>query len=171
MKKTKSTLPIDIPDQLRKECSPHLAALLSMIINNSLAQSIYPKLWKQEWVINPRDISDLRKISSISDYSKVYEGFIKDWIMEDVCKNIDIGQYGGQPVIGTEHMVVCFMERILQLLDSNHDHSAVLATFLDWSQAFDRQDPTKGINKFIKLGVRLPLSPCSSVTSQIEPLE
>ena len=136
-----------------------------VIINNSLTQSIYPKLWKQEWVTpapkvtNPRDISDLRKISSISDYSKVYEGFIKDWIMEDVCKNIDIGQYGGQPGIGTEHMVVCFLDRILQLLDSNRDHSAVLATFLDWSQAFDRQDPTKGINKFIKLGVRPALIP------------
>ena len=105
-------------------------------------------------VTHPKVISDLRKISGTSDYSKVYEGFLKDWIMEDVCNNIDIGQFGGQTGIGTEHMVVCFLDRVLQLLDRNPDRSAVLATCLDWSQAFDRQDPTLAILKFIKLGVR-----------------
>ena len=165
LKKTKSTLPLDIPVKLRQECSPHLAAPLSSIINNCLAQSQYPKLWKQEWVTpapkitNPKDISDLRKISGTSDYSKVFEGFIKDWIMEDVCANIDIGQFGGQPGIGTEHMIVCFLDRILQLLDSHPDRSAVIATSLDWSAAFDRQDPTLAILKFIKLGVRPALIP------------
>ena len=39
-KKTKSTLPIDIPDKLRLECSAHLAAPLSNIINDSLNQSV-----------------------------------------------------------------------------------------------------------------------------------
>ena len=164
-KKTKSTLPIDIPDKLRRECSPHLAAPLSTIINDSLNQSLYPSLWKQEWVTpvpkitNPKEISDLRKISCTSDYSKLYEGFIKDWIMEDVCENIDIGQFGGQPGIGTEHMLVCFVDRILYLLDTHPDKSAVLATCLDWSAAFDRQDPTLAIVKFLQLGVRPSLIP------------
>jgi hypothetical protein len=45
----------------------------------------------------------LRRISSTSYYSKVVEGFLKDWIMEDVSENLDIGQFGGQPDIGTEH--------------------------------------------------------------------
>ena len=31
---------------------------------------------------------------------------------------------------------------------------AVIATSLDWASAFDRQDPTLGILKFIHLGVR-----------------
>ena len=164
-KKTKSTLPIDIPDKLRRECSPHLAAPLSTIINDSLNKSLYPSLWKHEWVTpvpkitNPKEISDLRKISCTSDYSKLYEGFIKDWIMEDVCENIDIGQFGGQPGIGTEHMLVCFVDRILHLLDTHPDKSAVLATCLDWSAAFDRQDPTLAIVKFLQLGVRPSLIP------------
>ena len=79
--------------------------------------------------------------------------------MEDISKNIDIGQFGGQTGIGTEHMIVCFLDRILKLLDNNPDRSAVLATCLDWSQAFDRQDPTIAILKFIKLGVRPSLIP------------
>ena len=99
IKKSKSTLPIDIPDKLRQECSPHLAGPLKTIINSSLTQSVYPKLWKQEWVTpapkitDPQTIQDLRKISCTSDYSKVFEGFLKDWIMEDVADNIDIGQF------------------------------------------------------------------------------
>ena len=36
IKKTKSTLPIDIPDKLRTECAPHLAAPLAKIYNESL---------------------------------------------------------------------------------------------------------------------------------------
>ena len=165
LRKKKSTLPIDIPDRLRKECSPHLAGPLKTIINNSLTKSKYPSLWKYEWVTpapkttNPQVITDLRKISCTSDYSKIFEGFLKDWIMEDVCEKIDIGQSGGQPGIGTEHMIVCFIDRILQLLDTHHDKSAVIAISLDWSAAFDRQDPTLAIIKFIKLGVRPSLIP------------
>ena len=108
---------------------------------------------------NPQVITDLRKISCTSDYSKIFEGFLKDWIMEDVCEKIDIGQFGGQPGIGNEHKIVCFIDRILQLLDTHRDKSAVIATSLDWSVAFDRQDPTLAIIKFIKLGVRPSLIP------------
>ena len=39
------------------------------------------------------------------------------------------------------------------------DHSAVIATSLDWSVAFNRQDPTLAILKFIQLGVRPSLIP------------
>ena len=33
---------------------------------------------------------------------------------------------------------------------------------VDWSAAFDRQDPTKGVQKFIKLGIRPSLIPVLS---------
>ena len=138
------------------------------IYNDCLNKSVYPSLWKQEWVTPapkvtyPQDISDLRKISCTSDYSKLFEGFIKDWVMEDISDNIDVGQYGGQEGLGTEHMIVCFLDRILQLLDSNPDKSAVIATYLDWSSAFDRQDPTLAIKKFIQIGVRPSLIPLLS---------
>ena len=103
---------------------------ITNIIYDSLSVSVYPRDWKLEWVTpvpkvtHPKVIKDLRKISSTSDYSKVYEGFLKEWIMEDVSRNIDIGQYGGQPGVGTEHMIVCLLNRILQLLDSHPHKSA-----------------------------------------------
>ena len=168
VKKTRSTLPLDISDKIRQECAPLLAGPLSSIINKSLTESVYPTTWKQEWVTpapkvtHPQDISDLRKISSTSDYSKVYEGFLKDWIMEDISGNIDIGQFGGQPGMGTEHLIVCLLDRVLKLLDRNTERSAIIMAGLDWSAAFDRQDPTIGIKKFIKLGVRPSLIPLLS---------
>ena len=109
-------------------------------------------------VNHPREVSDLRKISCTSDFSKTFEGFIKDWILEDISTKLDIGQFGGQKGLGTEHMMVCFVGRIPKLLDSNSDKSAVIATSLDWAAAFDRQDPTLAISKFIKLGVRPALT-------------
>ena len=168
IKKSKSTLPIDLPDELRKECAAHLSVPLTIIINSSLAQSVYPQLWKQEWVTpvpkisHPKTISDLRKISCTSDFSKTFEGFLKEWILQDISANLDKGQFGGQAGLGTEHLMVCFIDRILGLLDKHPDRSAVIATSLDWSAAFDRQDPTLVISKFIKLGVRPSLIPLLS---------
>ena len=165
IKKTRSTLPLDIPDRLRQECSVMLAGPLTTIINNCLTESVYPADWKQEWVTpapkvtHPKEIKDLRKIACTSDYSKLFEGFLKDWIMEDISANIDIGQFGGLPGIGTEHMIVCLLDRILKLLDRHPDRSAIIMTLLDWSAAFDRQDPTLAIKKFIQLGVRPSLIP------------
>ena len=52
------------------------------------------------------------------------------------------------------------MDRILKLLDQNSSTStAIIVSFIDWCGAFDRQDPTKTINKFIKLGLISSLIP------------
>ena len=165
LKKTKSTLPIDLPEKLRLACSVELAGPITDIINTSLTQSQYPKLWQKEWVTpvpkvtHPQEIKDLRKISCTSDFSKLYEGFLKEWIIEDIYDKLDIGQYGGQKGTGTEHMIVCLLDRILKLLDKNPDKSAVIAASLDWASAFDKQDPTIAIKKFLDLGVRPSLIP------------
>ena len=165
IKKTKSTLPIDLPEKIRKECAVFLATPLTLIFNNCLISSTYPTIWKQEWVTPvpkipcPQGLSDLRKISCTSDFSKLYESYLKNWIMEDIAQNIDIGQFGGQAGIGTEHMLVCFVDRILQLLDEATNKRAVIAMSLDWANAFDRQDPTIAVKKFLDLGVRPSLVP------------
>ena len=79
--------------------------------------------------------------------------------MADIGPNIDKSQYGNQKGTGTEHLVVNLMDRILKLIDRNPNRSAVIVSMLDWSSAFDRQDPTIAIQKFIKMGVRTSLVP------------
>ena len=68
-KKTKTTLPIEIPHKLRKEFLPELTAPLTHIINECLKQQVFPSMWKNEWVTpapkitNRKELTDLRKIS------------------------------------------------------------------------------------------------------------
>ena len=109
LRKTRSTLPIDLPNKLRVSCAVELAEPVTNIINCCLQKSQYPQKWKQEWVtpvpkiINPKDIKDLRKIACTSDFSKLFEGFLKEWILEDISEKLDIGQYGGKKGITRSH--------------------------------------------------------------------
>ena len=79
--------------------------------------------------------------------------------MEDIAPKIDRSQYGNQKGTSTEHLMVNLMDKILRLLDNNNNHSAVIASLVDWASAFDRQDPTLAIEKFISMGVRPALIP------------
>ena len=165
LKNRKSTQPIDLPSKVRNEFAFELATPLTDIYDSCLERYHYPKLWKHEWVvpaqktINPKTLKDLRKISLTSEFSLVFEGLMKDWILQDIGPKIDPAQYGNQKRTSTEHMVVKLMDKILKLIDQNPHRSAVVASMLDWSSAFDRQDPTLAIEKFLKLGVRPALVP------------
>ena len=53
MKKTKTSLPIDLPFKLRKEFVAELAELavpLTIVFNHCLQKGVYPTKWKFEWV-------------------------------------------------------------------------------------------------------------------------
>ena len=58
--------------------------------------------------------------------------------------------------IGTEHLVVKLLDRVLSLLDKP-GMRAVIAASVDWASAFSRTDPTKTVTKFINMGVRSSL--------------
>ena len=79
--------------------------------------------------------------------------------MEDIAPTTDIGQYGGRKGMGTEYMLICLVNQILSVLDKKTRPTAVIAARVDWTSAFDRQDPTLAIQKFIKMGVRSSLIP------------
>ena len=163
--KTKLTLPIDIPDKLRVECALDLAEPLCDIFNSCLKGGSFPVMWRREWctpVPKPKDGGDLktcddvRKVASTSDFSKIFESFLRGWVTEDIGAKIDINQCSGKSGVGTEHLVVKLMDRVLSLLDKP-GMRAVVAASVDWASAFSRTDPTKTVTKFIKMGVRSPL--------------
>ena len=164
MKSTKSTLPIDIPDKLRKECSVDLAEPVCNIINTCLRDGKFPVAWRREWVTPVpkttvlKTCKDVRKIASTSDYSKLFETFLRKWIVEDIGNKIDRNQFAGKKGVGTEHMLVMLMDRVLSLLD-NPGMSAVIMGAVDWMGAYDRTDPTKTVTKMISMGIRTSLIP------------
>ena len=122
-------------------------------------------MWKIEYVtpIAKTKIvtkySQIRKIASTSDYSKLTENFLKDMIIEDIGEKLDMSQYGGRKGVGTEHLIVGFIDRVLKLLDSTRERTAVLAATADWASAFDRSCPTAVSLKMIGLGIRTSIIP------------
>ena len=107
LKCRKSTQPIDLPSKLRKQFPCELATPMKDIINTCLSHYQYPSLWKHEWVVpaqkiaNPFILKHLRKISLTSEFSLVFEGILKDWIMEYIATKIDNLQYGNQTLLDT----------------------------------------------------------------------
>ena len=163
---TQSTYPQDFPWKLRKEYDIFLLLPLKDIFNTCLEQQTYPKQWKLEYVTPllkssnaKKNISDLRKIAKTSENSKLFESFLKDWILEDISENLDKKQFGARKGSGTEHLIVQFIDRILNLLDGKISKTAVMASSIDWTSAFDRVDPTITALRFVSLGIRPSLIP------------
>ena len=95
----------------------------------------------------------MRKIASTSDYSKIFESFLLELVLEDISVRMDKRQYGGKKGTGTEHLIVTLLDRIKKSLDDPEKLAVILNSY-DWSAAFDRLDPTSIALKLIKLGVR-----------------
>ena len=85
IKKTKSTLVIDLPDKIRQECALDLAEPVASNINACLKDGRFPSLWKREWVTpipkvklgeKIKTCDDVRKVASTSDYAKCFEAFL-----------------------------------------------------------------------------------------------
>ena len=93
LKKTKSTFPIDLPEKNRKEFAVELSEPLANIFNCCLTQGVFPAIWKEELVVPVpkkdilKEVKDTRKISCLSDFCKIYESFLKTWILEDLAKS------------------------------------------------------------------------------------
>jgi hypothetical protein len=167
MKKKSSTVPGDIPWRIISEFSVGFASPLSNIYNTVTLTGIWPQLWKYEFVtpvpkVFPTETTeDLRKISGTKNLSKYYESLISEPIIQDMEPKMDPSQFGNAKGLSIQHYLVKMMKQILTILDTNNedDKYAVLAQLIDWSEAFDRQDPTLGIKAFVKNGVRPTLIP------------
>ena len=72
--------------------------------------------------------------------------------------NIDPSQYGNQYGLSIQHYLIKMIHKILSDID-NSETTAVLATFVDWKDAFPNQCPKLGLEAFIKCGVRSSLIP------------
>ena len=74
---------------------------------------------------------------------------------------MDPAQYGNQKGVSIQHYLINMIHRILTALDgnSNSESYAVIASLIDWDNAFPRQCPKLGIDSFIKMGVRPSLIP------------
>ena len=75
--------------------------------------------------------------------------------------NLDPTQFSNQKGLSTQHYLVQLLHRILTAVDKNtkNEAIAVIATLVDWKEAFSRQCPKLGIASFVQNGVRPALIP------------
>ena len=107
------------------------------------------------------ETDELGKISGTKNFSKIYEGLLSEAIISDMKPKMDPSQFGNEKGLSIQHYLVKLVNKILTLLDTNNEHEkyAVVAQLVDWSKAFDRQDPKLGVESFIRNGVRPTLIP------------
>ena len=82
-------------------------------------------------------------------------------MLKDMEAKLDQSQFGNRKGVGIQHYLVKLVHRILTVLDtsSKGDKNAVLATLIDWENAFPRQCHTLGVKSFLENGVRPSLIP------------
>jgi hypothetical protein len=143
--KPKSGVPGDPPSRLIKEFTPELVKPAGVIYRNITETGQWPSLWKIEYgtalqkVPNPETEDQLRIISLTSYFSKVYEQFVIEWLLVYVGDLIDWNQYGGVKGHSISHYLIEMINFILYNQDLRTPH-AVLATMIDFSKAFNRQN-------------------------------
>ena len=119
-------------------------------------------MWKDAIAIpipkeRPAIVTKLRPISLTSQFAKVCEGFVTNWIMEDMGSKIDRYQYGSLPGSSTSHCLIESLNVFYEELDKPGRVGNLVVT--DFSKAFDCIDHTNLVTKLIKLGVRSDLIP------------
>ena len=163
----KATVPGDFPAKLSKHFAAYLAEPLSDIFNTSVQRGEYPSIYKFELSTPipkqypPSTTSNLRNISGLLTYDKIFEKLISELIISDMSSKLDPSQFGNQKGMSIQHYLIKMLHRILTALDNNtkRETFAVIANLVDWKNAFSMQCPKLGIESFIRNGVRPALIP------------
>ena len=162
-----STIKGDIEPKIIKRFSKQLSGPLTNIINSAITKGAWPNILKEE-IVTPspttypqKDIEDLRDITGLFTFNKIAGKVIGELMIQDMKTKLDPSQYANQKGIGIQHYLINMLNRVLVALDNNSrgEVKAVIATFVDWKQAFPRQCPRMGIDAFIACGVRPALIP------------
>ena len=162
-----STPPGDIPAHIVKRFAKYISRPLTYILNTCLKRGEWPTIWKIEAitpipkVIPPTKMDKLLPISGLKVLNKVSEKIFSDMIIEDMKTKLDPAQFANQKNLGIQHYLIKMIHNILKALDNNSKGEifAVIASLVDWKQAFNHQDPTLGIISFKENGVRPALLP------------
>ena len=167
VKKKTATVIGDIPMKVIKFCAEEISFPLSDIYIRAIQFGEYPEIYKIEIVtpvpkvFPPQTTKDLRKIAGTPNFSRIFEKFLAEVMVEDMKGSRDPSQYGNTRGVSTQHYLIKMVDRILTILDTNNQKEsyAVVVQLVDWAQAFDRQCPKQGIQSFIKNGVRKSIIP------------
>ena len=117
----------------------YLAEPLTHIFNTGLRRGEYPRIYKYE-IATPvpkcyptEKVSQLRNISGLLNFDKIYEKLISQMIISDMADRLDPTQFGNQKGLSIQHYLIQMLHKILAALDKNSkgDIFAVVASLVD----------------------------------------
>ena len=131
-----------IPLNYLRDALPVLIFYIVIIINTSIVTGLFPKVWKNPYVIpffksgDAEDVSNYRPISLLPVLSKVLEKIVANQLMSFLESNrlISDSQHGFRKHLSTETALMKVNEYIYNNID-NQNISLLL--LLDLSKAFD----------------------------------
>ena len=144
-KKPNSSVPGDLPKKVVKAFSVELSKPLQTIFNAITSKAEYPRQWIREHQTpipkqpQPTCEDELRNISCTPFFSKVYEGFLSDWLLPIVQPYLDPANCGGLKGTSITHYMVRLLHFIHATVDKSEPHAVVMA-LIDLSKAFNRVD-------------------------------
>ena len=142
----KSITKDDIPSQIFKQFTTYISQPATVLINKCIKEGIWPDTFKCEYVtpiskvFPPKKIEDLQNISGLLNLNKIAEKCIAELMIKDMKAKLDPSQYANQKGVGIQHYLIKMLNTILTVLhkSSKGEVKAILATFVDWQQAFPR---------------------------------
>ena len=148
-----------IPVTILKENIDVLVRPLTLILNQSFGQGIFPEILKiaQVWLIHKKKdtvtVSNYRPISLLSIFSKIFENAMYHRIYFFLWKYklIDTNQFGFRSNHSTEHAHISSIETIKKSLDNDE---TVCGVFIDLQKGFDNVNREILLEKLNYYGIR-----------------
>lgn len=148
LKNTMTSGPDGIPSFFLTRCASQLALPLSILFKLSLQTGVFPQQWKSSRITPVFKsgvktlISNYRPIAVLSNFSKIFEICIYDYISIAVSHAITPSQHGFIKNRSTVTNLASFSQYIADSLDHSRQVDVI---FTDFSKAFDK------INHYILL--------------------
>ena len=143
----------DFPSYTLKISSEIICPYISIIFNECLKQSRFPKAWKDSLITAiPKSkqvtINNLRPISILPIMSKLFEKCILMIMAKDLYKLFDGNQFGFRNNSSTQCALITLQSYITQSMDTPNNGSTIMISF-DISKAFDMVNHDKLIETLI----------------------
>ena len=157
MKPKKSSGPDNISPCLLKQLSRQISYPLTILINKSLAEGVFPQALKTAKVIpiykskEKNLLNNHRPISLLSTISKIYEKIVHKRLYSFFNPMFYNRQFGFRNKHST---IQAIMEMNSDVLESLDNKQKTIATFLDLSKAFDTIDHKILLTKLKHYGIR-----------------
>lgn len=148
--------PDTIPNSFVKTLAIFLSEPLGIIYNKSMAEGVFPSVWKDANVIpilKTGDITDAknyRPISTLNCFGKIFERLVYNRVFESISNLIASQQHGFVSGKSTASNLMEFTNFVSQSLEQ---HGQVDVIYTDLTKAFDRVNHKILLSKLEKYGV------------------